>query len=201
MKRMTQVLVNVQSIFDVLSDIICEYNIEWENLVSVCLDEVSTMSSSTAGVQAKYKRKNLRLYFIHCYGYCLNLVLVDSIKKDNRVTFDFFGYIQLIYTFVEGSCTCHAVFEKIVNTRNVKLKTLKSISTTIWACRSEAVSVIKANYFTLLIAIDEITDSANQADVRAKGLGILSHMKSFDFIFVLELLDSILCLILKTSIC
>uniref|UniRef100_A0A2S2NXT3 Zinc finger MYM-type protein 1 n=1 Tax=Schizaphis graminum TaxID=13262 RepID=A0A2S2NXT3_SCHGA len=199
MKRMTQV--NAQSIFDVLNDTICEYNIKWENLVSVCFDGASTMSGSTAGVQAKFKEKNPKLYFVHCYGHCLNLVLVDSIGKDNRVTFDFFGYIQLIYTFVEGSCMRHAVFEKIVNTTNVKLKTLKSISTTRWACRSEAVSAIKANYSSLLIAIDEITDSTNQADVRAKGLGILSHMKSFDFIFALELLDPILCLILKTSTC
>jgi len=138
-------------------------------LVSVCFDGASTMSGSTAGVQAKFKEKNPRLYFVHCYGRCLNLVMVDSIGKDNRVTFDFFGYIQLIYTFVESSCMRHAVFEKIVNTTNVKLKTLKSISTTRWACRSEAVSAIKANYSSLLIAIDDITGSTNQADVRAKG--------------------------------
>lgn len=78
---------------------------------------------------------------------------------------------------------------------------MKSISTTRWECRSEAVSAIKANYSSLLIAIDEITDSTNQADVRANGLDILSHMKSFDFIFALELLEPILCLILKTSTC
>jgi len=59
----------------------------------------------------------------------------------------------------------HAVFEKIVNTTNVKLKTLKSISTNRWVCRSEAVSAIKANYSSLLIAVDEITNSNNQADV------------------------------------
>jgi len=70
----------------------------------------------------------------------------------------------------------HAVFEKIVNITNLKLKTLKSISTTRWACRSEAVSAIKANYFSLLITINEITDSTNQADVSSKGLGIISHM-------------------------
>jgi hypothetical protein len=81
MKRMTQV--NAQSIFDVLNDTICEYNIKWENLVSVCFDGASTMSGSTVGVQAKFKEKNPKLYFVHCYGHYLNLVLVDSIGKDN----------------------------------------------------------------------------------------------------------------------
>jgi len=48
MKQMTHV--NAQSIFDVLIDTICEYNIKWENLFLVCFDGVSTMYGSTAGV-------------------------------------------------------------------------------------------------------------------------------------------------------
>lgn len=57
MKQRTQV--NAQSIFDVLSDTICEYNIKWYNLVSVCFNGVSTMSGCTAGVQAKFKKKKI----------------------------------------------------------------------------------------------------------------------------------------------
>jgi hypothetical protein len=78
----------------------------------------------------------------------------------------FFGYIQLIYNFVEGSCVHHAVFEKIINSTNAKLKTLKSVSTTRWACHSEALSAVKANYSSLLIAINEITNSTSQSDIR-----------------------------------
>jgi len=55
--------VNAQSIFDVLSDTICEYDIKWENLVSVCFDGASTMSGSTAGVQAKFKEKKSKTIF------------------------------------------------------------------------------------------------------------------------------------------
>lgn len=85
-----------------------------------------------------------------------------------------------------------------MNSTNVKLKTLKSVSTTRWACRSEAISSIEANYSSCLIRIDEITNATNQADIRANGLGILSHLKGFKFILALEMLDPILCLILNT---
>lgn len=47
--------------------------------------------------------------------------------------------------------------------------------------------------------IDEITSSNNHADIRAKGLGILSRTKSLECISALKMLDPILCLILKTS--
>ncbi|KAF0719466.1 zinc finger MYM-type protein 1-like [Aphis craccivora] len=153
--------VDAQSIFDKMSDVVQEYGIKWENVVSICFDGASTMSGSTGEVQAKFKEKNNRSFFGHCYGHCLNLVLVDSIGRHNIVTFNFFGNIQLVYNIIEGSCTRHAVLEKIVNLTNTKLKTLKSISTTRWACRSEAISTIKDNYSSILAAIEEISSDIN----------------------------------------
>ncbi|XP_022170405.1 zinc finger MYM-type protein 1-like, partial [Myzus persicae] len=173
MKRIKAV--DAQTIFSSLSDIIHEYNIKWENIVSVCFDGAASMAGCTTGVQAKFKEKNINTFFVHCYGHCLNLVLVDSV----------------------GSCVRHAVLEKIANTINLKLKTLKSVSTTRWACRYEAVSAVKENYPALLIAIKDISESTRQADVRAKGLGIIHQMQTFEFVFALEMLDPILCSILK----
>ncbi|XP_025193665.1 uncharacterized protein LOC112593488, partial [Melanaphis sacchari] len=141
LKRMTSV--DAQSIFDKMSDVVQEYGIKWENVVSICFDGASTMSGS--------------------------------------------------------SCTRHAVLEQIANLTNTKLKTLKSISTTRWACRSEAISAIKENYTSILAAIEEIVDNTKQSDVRAKGKGILHQMKTFEFIFAMLMLDPILSSILKTS--
>lgn len=53
--------------------------------------------------------------------------------------FDFFGVVQLAYNFIENSVVRHAVFERIFQTVGTQLKTLKSLSTTRWACRAEAV--------------------------------------------------------------
>jgi len=61
------------------------------------------------------------------------------------------------------------------------------------------VSAVKKNYAALLIAIAEICDNTKQADVRIKGLGILHQMKTFEFIFSMQMLDPILNLVLKVS--
>jgi hypothetical protein len=80
-------------------------------------------------------------------------------------------------------------------------KGLKSLSNTRWACRSEAVNAIRDNYDVLLKAIKEISDSSKHADVRVKGMSIFNQLKTFEFIFAMEMLHPILSLILKVSTC
>jgi hypothetical protein len=41
---------------------------------------------------------------------------------------------------------------------NIKLKTLKTLSTTRWACHSEAIEAIKHNYIAILKTLEEISD-------------------------------------------
>jgi len=90
--------VDATSKFNVLNDVVEEYEIEWENVISTCFDGTATMSGSITGVQTKFKEKNPKSFFVYCYSHYLNLILVDSIGKDNKVTFNFFGCIQLICT-------------------------------------------------------------------------------------------------------
>lgn len=198
LQRLTSV--NAQSIFDSLNDVLInKLGLSWSSVIAVCFDGAATMSGYNNGVQAKCKEQNNSLMYIHCYAHCLNLVLVDSIGRKNRVVFDFFGTIQLIFAFIEGSCVRHAVLEKVARQINIKLVTLKSISTTRWACRSEAITAIATNYSALIIAIQEIYDSTKLSDVRAKAHGLIMQMQSFNFIFALNMLDPILSIILKVS--
>lgn len=198
MKRLLST--DAQSIFNTLCEVIEQYDIQWQLLSSVCFDSVAAMSGSLNGVPVKFKEKNDKTVFVHCYGHCLNLVLVDSLGRQNRVTFDFFGTIQLIYNFIESSCTRHRTLEKVSNSANIKLKTLKSLSNTRWVCCAESVSTVKSDYRPILIAIKEICDATKQPDVRAKALGLNHQMKTFDFIFAQQMLHPILTLILKVSI-
>lgn len=52
-----------KSIFNLLTDFIQDYNIKWDNIVSVCFDGASSMSGCTGGVQAKFKEKNPNTFF------------------------------------------------------------------------------------------------------------------------------------------
>ncbi|XP_008178757.1 uncharacterized protein LOC103307975 [Acyrthosiphon pisum] len=68
-----------------------------------------------------------------------------------------------------------------------------------WACRAEAVAVIKINYSAILRALTEIIETTKQSDVKVKGIGLLHQVKSFNFIFGLTMMHPILQLIVKVS--
>lgn len=157
----------------------------------MCFDGASNMSGSYDGVQAKCKEKNCKLFYVHCYAHCLNLVLVDSIDLWNKIAFNFFGFIKFIYSFIEGRFIRHAVLEKLSRDINSKLVTLKSLSTTRWACRSAAIAAIKSNYSILIQAIEEIKNSTRTPEIKAKVKSLIIEIKSFKFLFALHMLHPI----------
>lgn len=77
--------------------------------------------------QVKCKETIPKFVRVHCYGYCFNLVSFDSIGKDNRVTYDFFGTIQLVDNLIESSCEPHVILENISTSMTIKFKTFKTL--------------------------------------------------------------------------
>lgn len=91
---------------------------------------------------------------------------------------NFFGTIQFIYSFIESSPTRHAILEKIIAASfGQKIVTLKSLSTTRWPCRAEAVTSVKNHYASILTPIKEICEKSNVPEMRGKGTGLLAQMK------------------------
>ncbi|XP_008183440.1 zinc finger MYM-type protein 1-like [Acyrthosiphon pisum] len=174
--------VDSQSIFDSLSSIVeKQLGLSWLDVVAVCFDGAATMAGCSNGVQSKCKEINSKIFYVHCHAHCLNLVLVDSIGRKNRIVFDF--------------------FEKVAKEINLTLKTLKSISTTRWACRFEAVAAVKNNYLAIISAIQKICDTTKIPDVRSKSRGLLMQLQTFEFIFALNMLHPLLLLIVKVNSC
>lgn len=182
-KRLTSV--NAQSIYNSITEAINEIGINWKNVIAVCFDGAATMAGDCNGVQAKIKDQKPSIYYVHCYGHCLNLVLVGSLGRQNRIMFDFLGTVQMIHNFVEASPVRHAILEQISKEMNLKLKTLKTLSTTRWACRSEAIEAVKNNYSALLLCLEEICSTTNLSEVRAKARGLIFQIKNFKFIFLI----------------
>jgi len=49
--------------------------------------------------------------------------------------------------------------KKIVNETNSRLKTLKTLSTTRWVCRAEAVTAIEKNFSSVIQCLEEISEN------------------------------------------
>lgn len=192
---------DAETIFNSIENTLTEMGILWKDVEGVCFDGASAMSGRFSGVQARCKEMKESILYVHCYGHCLNLSLVSACSnyKENPKIFDFFGVIQLVYNYIEGSPKRHAVFENIMKSSNLKLKYLKSLSETRWACRSEAVSVVQAQLNIIIKALEESVENSSDAKTKAKGKGILYQMKSFDFIICLEVVHPILQLVVQVS--
>jgi hypothetical protein len=196
-RRLTSI--DAQAIFNELKVVLSVLKVDWKNVLSVCFDGAAAMSGSVSGVQMRCKELNSNIVYVHCYAHCLNLVLVDActLDKGNRLIFDFFT--NLFTHLLKGVVHDTQLLKKISNEIGSTLRTLKSLSTTRWACRAEAVAVIKINYSAILRALNEIIETTKQSDVKVKGIGLLHQVKSFNFIFGLTMMHPILQLIVKVS--
>ena len=68
------------------------------------------MCGGYKGVSTRFKKINLRAFYINCNGHILNIVLIDAAKSitTSRNTF---SIIAQLHNFIEGSSKRHAVFE------------------------------------------------------------------------------------------
>lgn len=195
--------VDAESIFNALDDVItCQFMLDWKNVIAVCFYGAATMAGNINGVQAKCKNKNKNILHVHCYAHCLNLTLMDAVcanakySEVNKCVFDFLGTVQFIYSFIEGSPIRHAVFERFAKLDGAKVQTLKSMSQTRWACCADAV---KNNHKALLCTLKEINSKCLIPEARAKCRGLLYQLKTFEFVYCLNLMQPILQLILKVN--
>lgn len=76
---------------------------------------------------------------------------------------------------------------------------MKSLSTTRWACRAEAITSIRDNFSVIIQTIKEVNHSTKLPETKAKGKAIISQCLNFNFIICLELMHPILQLIVKVS--
>lgn len=79
LKKMSSV--NAQFILKSLTDAINQVGIDWQSVIAVYFDSAATMSGHYNGVQSKAKLSNPNIMYVHCYGHCFNLILVDLLGK------------------------------------------------------------------------------------------------------------------------
>ncbi|CAM4275719.1 unnamed protein product [Leuciscus chuanchicus] len=172
-----------------------KYNLEVSNIRGQGYDGCAAMSGIYRGVQAIIKQTNDKAYFVHCYAHRMNLVVVDMCCK-NIPSRNFFGLIEQLYVFMEGSTKRHSLFidvqKELMGNDPGRPKTLKSLSTTRWASRID-------NCRALLITIDSVVETLDRIqtsvafDRDTSGTAMaLRRAIDFEFCFHLVALSRIL---------
>ena len=75
----------------------------------------------------------------------------------------FFGVVQNLYKFLEASPHRHAKLESVITEVNSipRIKSVKKLSDTWWACRNDAIRAVSENFSGILKALDEIEQSSH----------------------------------------
>ncbi|KAI6651149.1 Zinc finger MYM-type protein 1-like [Oopsacas minuta] len=168
-----------------------------ESLRGQGYDGCATMAGRYNGVQNLIKVKNPKAYFVHCYVHRLNLVIIDTCKR-NVITRNFFGIMQKLYAFIEGSTKRHGLFKDIQmkcyasQGEGKKIGTLKSLSDTRWSSRAEACQVLLENISVLLKVLDSIIYDGKYDSGIASDAFSLSKCIDFQFCLCLVTFTDIL---------
>ncbi|XP_062499285.1 zinc finger MYM-type protein 1-like [Corticium candelabrum] len=113
-------------------------------------------------VQAQIRKLCPQAIYMHCFAHRLNLVLVDCSKNVEFVS-EFFSVYQMLYLFLSSSAVL-PVFEEVQ--RVAVLQSLKEIVATL----------------------EDLTENDRDSKRRVKAGGLLTHVRTFRFIFILVLL-------------
>ena len=96
-----------------------ECNIEISMLRGHCYDVAGNFAGIHAGLQALMRNLSHTALYTHGYAHVLNLIIVDSMTK-NEIARDFFATLQNLYVFIETCTKRHAIFCKFKEHKKLK---------------------------------------------------------------------------------
>ena len=130
-------------LYELVKSSITEPHLNLKNIVGKAFDGAANMNGVHKGLSTSLRMEECSPFGIcvHCYGHVLSFALQDTMTQNEPLR-NALGTIQALYNFLEASPKRHALFSDTeVQGEDLKL-TLKSLSTTRWSCRWEAVKAV-----------------------------------------------------------
>ncbi|XP_060864355.1 zinc finger MYM-type protein 1-like [Metopolophium dirhodum] len=145
-------------LFNVLTKLLNDNNIDISNCRSQSYDNASNMSGIYSGVQALFREVNKLAEWVPCAAHSLNLVGSVTVECCTEAI-KFFSVVQSIYTFLAASPQRWSIMLK-----NMKesVFVVKSLSETRWSARSDATKALSLNYEEIRQALIDISLSERQ---------------------------------------
>ena len=177
-------------LYELVKSSITELNLDLKNIVGKAFDGAANMNGVHKGLSTRMKERSPFGIYVHCYGHVLNLALQDTMTQTEPLR-NALGTIQALHNFLEAIPKRHALFRDTeVQGEDLKL-TLKSLSTTRWSCRWEAVKDVYGKMERIvkaLLTLSSDKDPKTYSESRA----LLTAICDWEFIFGLCLLKVIL---------
>ncbi|XP_031345831.1 zinc finger MYM-type protein 1-like [Photinus pyralis] len=159
-----------QDMFDGLMQFLNTHGLDIRNCRGQSYDNASSMSGKYNGLQAKVMQENKLATWVPCAAHSLNLV-AKAAAECCPAAVGFFDFLEELYVFFTGSTHRYNIlvdslksvsdgFGEKTESRHSRIIIPKRVTTTRWACRSDACEALVKGYDQIKNALTQITDDA-----------------------------------------
>ncbi|XP_042380118.1 zinc finger MYM-type protein 1-like [Zingiber officinale] len=190
---------------NVIYSTLAHYNLDVQNIRGQCYDGASNMRGEFNGLQALIIKDCRGVYYVHCFAHRLQLALVAASKNVTPIH-KFFDRLTFIVNIVGSSCkrndelkNAHAddiahliAINELETGRGLnQIGTLQRATDTRWSSHLRSlkglIKMFSASCTVLLKVMDD-----GLPPQRADATSVYDEMTSFDFVFILHLMNEIM---------
>ena len=177
---------------------------KWENftkkLVALGSDGASVMLGKNKGVIALLQKENSRVIGVHCSGHRLELAYKDVVKQ-NVLVEKILTMLTGLYYFYRNSALNRTNLKAAYKCLNVNVLIPTRVGGTRWVGHVVcAINNFVNGYKGIRLHLEQLVASKEHGDSKAKALGFLKLMKSYDVVAMVLFLQDVLFVLKKVSL-
>ena len=169
-------------------------------------DGASNMRGEFNGLQSLIMKENSSAYYVHCFAHQLQLVLVAIARKHKGVS-EFFTMISMLLNMVGGSSKRRDMIRDINLEEMSKALGCRQLQTGIelnqeqslqrprdthWSSHYKSLKSLVDMFPTIVKVLEIVEKDKNDWKIRDQASNLLRYFQSFDFVFYLHLMLTIL---------
>ncbi|KAI0492420.1 hypothetical protein KFK09_026692 [Dendrobium nobile] len=189
-----------------IEHLFAKYGLSLTQLRGQGYDGASNMRGEFNGLKTLIMKENPSAYYVHCFAHQLQLALIAVAKNHVQVA-SFFNCVTCLLNVIGTSCKRRDIlrgkhYEKIVEqlesgeiTKGRGLNqeiTLQRPGDTRWGSHYNSLISIILLFESIVEVLDIVTHEGISSDQKGEAYSLLESMQSFDFIFNLHMMKTIL---------
>ncbi|KAL6565653.1 hypothetical protein OROHE_004708 [Orobanche hederae] len=191
---------------DGICDVLSRYNLQLCNMRGQGYDGASNMRGSWNGLQALFLRECAYAYHVHCFAHRLQLALVGAAEKEKTI-WCFISHLNSVVKLVSASPKRHYelrsaqaidIAEMVAEGRREtgtganQMGSLHRPGTTRWSSHFDSTCSLIDMFGAVITVLQNMVKECPNYAISGEAYGNLKVLKSFDFIFILHLMNRIL---------
>ncbi|XP_065209411.1 zinc finger MYM-type protein 1-like [Planococcus citri] len=173
-----------KDLYDAVTSTLKSHGIDILDMRGQSYDNAANMKGIYSGLQARIKKDNPLAEYTPCSAHSLNLVGTHAAESCSEAS-RFFELVQEVYNFFSDSTERWFVMQHFADSKFAKLK---SLSTTRWSARADAVSVMNEFWSEIINALSAYEENSNEkAIVRSKAKGLRKKMQRLESALMLSI--------------